>query len=177
MTLNSPGGQPYPITLVWDQSSDGASGWVAAIDALPGCVSQGETPKEAVENLAEVAEDWIAVAQKRGTPIPEPRTSDQYSGRFLVRAPSSLHERLVQEAAAEGTSLNQFVTNALAGAVGWGVPRSSFTTFDAASYSAALEKAARHLAETEAAVRFVDLTTGDAVEAPAVVELAESKTS
>lgn len=41
------------------------------------------------------------------------------SGKFLVRVPSSLHAQLVEEARREGVSLNQFVTSALAGAVGW----------------------------------------------------------
>jgi predicted RNase H-like HicB family nuclease len=121
MTPRSPSGKVYPITLVWDEADDGHSGWVAAIDALPGCVSQGATPKEAVERLTETAADWIGVAEESGLAIPEPRNTDDYSGRFVVRAPASLHERLVQEAAAEHVSLNQFVTNALAAAVGWRV--------------------------------------------------------
>lgn len=119
MRPESPEGRPYPISLLWDEASDGHSGWVAAIDVLPGCVSQGETAEAAIEGLAEAARGWIEVARKRGMQIPEPRATDEYSGRFLVRAPSSLHERLVLEAAAESVSLNQFVTNALAGAVGW----------------------------------------------------------
>jgi antitoxin HicB len=174
MTPKSPGGEPYPITLLWDESSDGYSGWVAAIDALPGCVSQGSTPEEAVDGLTDVTRDWIAVAQQSGTPIPEPRSTDDYSGRFIVRAPSSLHERLVQEAALERISLNQFVTNALAGAVGWRVHRSD-TAIDAMSYTSALRKAADRISARHPTtlIKFVDLATGDPVEAPAAVEIAE----
>lgn len=34
---------------------------------------------------------------------------DGYNGRILARVPRSLHKRLVQEAQAEGVSLNQYV--------------------------------------------------------------------
>jgi hypothetical protein len=41
------------------------------------------------------------------------------SGRILLRLPSSLHAKLLEEAEREGVSLNQFAVAALAGAVGW----------------------------------------------------------
>ena len=50
-----------------------------------------------------------------GTDKPKPGTA--YSGRFLVRMPSDLHEQLVQAAAREHVSLNRFVTGVLAGSV------------------------------------------------------------
>jgi antitoxin HicB len=127
----SPEGRPYPVTVVWDESSDDR-GWVATVDALSGCVNQADTLEEAVTGLAEVTENWIDVAKQQRTPIPEPRTTGDYSGRFVIRAPSSLHERLVKQAELENVSLNQFVTNALAAAVGWRVPRSEATAVGAA---------------------------------------------
>ena len=50
-----------------------------------------------------------------GTGKPKPGTA--YSGRFLVRMPSDLHEQLVQAAAREHVSLNRFVTGVLAESV------------------------------------------------------------
>lgn len=50
-----------------------------------------------------------------GTGKPKPGTA--YSGRFLVRMPSDLHEQLVQAAAREHLSLNRFVTGVLAESV------------------------------------------------------------
>ncbi len=41
----------------------------------------------------------------------EPRKS--FSGKFVVRVPTKLHERVTQAAAAEGVSLNQWVQKAL----------------------------------------------------------------
>jgi len=110
---------PYAIVVVHDVDEDGNSGWVAEVEELPGCISQGRTPQEAVERVREAMRDWIAVALDDGVPIPEPRAVEDFSGRFLVRVPASLHADLVHNADREGVSLNQFVTSALAGAVGW----------------------------------------------------------
>ena len=42
-----------------------------------------------------------------------------YSGRLLLRMPTSLHEELAQASDRDGVSLNQFITGVLASAVGW----------------------------------------------------------
>ncbi len=45
----------------------------------------------------------------------EPRK--EYSGKFNLRLPSMLHGQLVEKAASDGTSLNQWVTDALTRAI------------------------------------------------------------
>jgi len=62
---------------------------------------------------------WISVALGDGRPIPAPRATQDYSGRFVLRLPVGLHAELVRLADAEGVSLNAFATGALAGAVHW----------------------------------------------------------
>ena len=42
------------------------------------------------------------------------------SGRLLLRMPAALHAELARTAEREGVSLNQFITQALAGKIGWG---------------------------------------------------------
>ena len=42
------------------------------------------------------------------------------SGRLLLRMPAQLHAELQRTAEREGVSLNQFITRALAGKIGWG---------------------------------------------------------
>ena len=44
--------------------------------------------------------------------------SGAYSGRLLLRMPESLHAELAKASQAEGVSLNAFITDVLAGAVG-----------------------------------------------------------
>jgi antitoxin HicB len=111
---------PYKISLTKEPPVEGNQPiWFAEVEDLPGCTSHGHSPEDAVESVREAMKLWIEVALEDGTPIPKPRTEDEHSGRFIVRSPRSLHARLVREAQREGTSLNQFVTNALSGAVGW----------------------------------------------------------
>ncbi len=105
---------PYTIEL----TSDPDGGWFIAIRELPGCMSQGDTPEEALAMIQDALEGWLAVALEDGMPIPEPRALDEYSGKFVVRVPRSLHRDLVQVAESEGVSLNQYINVALARVVG-----------------------------------------------------------
>ena len=45
-------------------------GFWAEIPALPGCVSEGETFAETLDNIHEAAEGWLAVAADRVMAVP-----------------------------------------------------------------------------------------------------------
>ena len=45
--------------------------WVAEVPSLPGCISQGETKDEALKNIREAIEDYIAALEEDGLPVPE----------------------------------------------------------------------------------------------------------
>ena len=47
--------------------------WVAECPSLPGCISQGVTKAEALANIKEGVDLYIAVLQENGQPIPEDR--------------------------------------------------------------------------------------------------------
>jgi antitoxin HicB len=106
---------PYTIEMVPDP--DG--GWVVSVKELPGCLSQGDTPEEAIEMIEDAKRAWIEVALEDGYPVPEPRELESYSGKFVVRVPRSLHRDLSEQAEREGVSLNQYINVALARAAGW----------------------------------------------------------
>ena len=46
-------------------------GWVGEVPSLPGCVSQGETHEELIENIREAIATWIEGAEAIGLPIPK----------------------------------------------------------------------------------------------------------
>ena len=56
-----------------------------------------------------------------GAEIPAPSHSPEYSGKFNLRIPKSLHARLAAAAQREGVSLNQYVVHLLSRAEGWGL--------------------------------------------------------
>jgi len=107
----------YPAVLRKNNEEDGG-GWIAEILELPGCMSDGSTPTEAVANLEEAKRCWIEVALKRQQEIPLPRpnfTDEQvYSGKFTLRIPKSLHRQLAETAKHENVSLNQYVQTLIA---------------------------------------------------------------
>jgi antitoxin HicB len=104
----------YPITI--EEAPEG--GYFVYIKDLPGCMSQGETPEEAAEMIEEARRLWLESAYEDGLDIPLPESHDEYSGKFNVRLPKSLHRRLDQMAEREGVSLNQFLVYTLSKAVG-----------------------------------------------------------
>jgi antitoxin HicB len=108
---------PYTIEVIRDDDEENP-GWVARVVELPGCITQGDTFEELGEMIEDAMRGWIEVALEDGIPIPEPRPVEEYSGKFVVRVPKSLHRELVESAVREGVSLNAFVSAALGRAVG-----------------------------------------------------------
>ena len=46
---------------------------VAECPSLPGCISQGKTKEEAIRNIKEAIEGYIAALKEDGLPVPEER--------------------------------------------------------------------------------------------------------
>ncbi len=105
---------PYTIELVPEPEG----GWFVGIKELTGCISEGNTPEDALEMIRDAQRGWLEIALEDNIPIPEPQTGEEYSGKFIVRVPRSLHRTLVERAEGEGVSLNRYVSFALARAVG-----------------------------------------------------------
>lgn len=90
-------------------------GWLITWPDLAGCMSDGETPEEAIENGRNAFTAWMAVRQgDLRKPAPKPSASVGKPARFVLRTPKSMHARLVARAEAEGVSLNTLVTTLLA---------------------------------------------------------------
>jgi predicted RNase H-like HicB family nuclease len=101
--------EPYSRVLVPDPSG----GYFAEVLELPGCFSEGDTPEEAIKNVEEAMEGWIAAALDAGQAIPSPAASRGYSGHVALRMPKSLHREAVRRAELDGVSLNQYLVTAI----------------------------------------------------------------
>jgi predicted RNase H-like HicB family nuclease len=53
-----------------EQDEDGV--FVAECPSLPGCVSQGKTRKEAIENIQDAMHGYLESLEKHNEPIPPP---------------------------------------------------------------------------------------------------------
>lgn len=47
--------------------------WVAECPTLPGCVSQGKTREEAINNIREAIDGYTAALEEDSLPVPEER--------------------------------------------------------------------------------------------------------
>jgi predicted RNase H-like HicB family nuclease len=58
----------YHINVFW---SDADKSWVADVPDLKTCSAFGDTPEEAVAEVKEAMDAWLAVARQEGHPIPK----------------------------------------------------------------------------------------------------------
>lgn len=60
----------YEVILSWSNEDNR---YIAEVPELAGCMADGETMAEALENIHTVMEEWIETAQIMGKDIPEPK--------------------------------------------------------------------------------------------------------
>ena len=97
---------PYNVII----RKDPYGGYFAKVEELEGCMTQGETYEETFKNIREAMELWLEDALEDGAKIPEPDIDEEeYSGKFVVRLPRTLHRKLARNAHKENVSLNQYV--------------------------------------------------------------------
>lgn len=96
---------PYKIELIPDVEE---GGYAVSCPELPGCLSCGDSVKEAMDNIEEAKRTWLEAALEDGVVIPEPSDIEDYSGQFKLRIPRSLHKQLAEHSKREGISMNQY---------------------------------------------------------------------
>jgi len=107
----------YPFTIRHLSEEEGG-GYLIEFPDLPGCMSDGETIDETVENGKEAMLSWLDVAREAGRDIPDPNSLGRYSGQWRMRVPKSLHADLARQAKRDGVSLNALATSLLAKGLG-----------------------------------------------------------
>lgn len=102
----------YSVYTSW---SDEDKCYIAIIPEFPGLSAFGDTPEEAVAEAKIAAKGFIKVFKEDGGEIPVPHKFAARSGQMRLRLPKTLHAVLVQEAKAEGVSLNSYIVQLLSG--------------------------------------------------------------
>lgn len=78
----------YPVIIVRLSEQDGG-GYMGYAPDLVGCMSDGETPEEAIINTQDAIEEWIDAARQRGLQIPEPGSAarkERLDKEHLIKA-------------------------------------------------------------------------------------------
>ena len=104
---------PY-TRLIREISDESGHYYYGRILELDGCQSTGDTLDELETSLNEAMLGYLQACIKNKKEIPLPELESSYSGRFVLRIPKPLHQRLSVEARQEGVSLNQLALYKLA---------------------------------------------------------------
>ncbi len=107
----------YTISIRRLPEAEGG-GMLVDVPDLPGCMADGNTLDEALKNVADAIDEWIAAAEEMGRAVPEPDAEARFSGKWVQRVPKSLHRRLSFAANTERVSLNSLATSLLAEGLG-----------------------------------------------------------
>lgn len=73
----------------------------------------GSDEIEVYRELSEVVEEWIEIYRQDNIRLPAPTANKLYTGKFVLRVPPELHERLSVRAMIEGDSLNTYCRKVL----------------------------------------------------------------
>ena len=60
----------YEVIIYWSKEDDA---YIAEVPELPGCMIDGKSYQEALNNLELVVSEWIETAQSIGREIPKPK--------------------------------------------------------------------------------------------------------
>ena len=103
--------QSYRMRVFPIETDAHTTEWAAEFPDLPGCVGAGDTAEEAVAMAMAAKKAWIETALEEGRKIPKPWNIDEYnfSGKFTLRLPKTLHKELTLQAEEEEVSLNQYL--------------------------------------------------------------------
>jgi predicted RNase H-like HicB family nuclease len=104
----------YPILLVYSKEDEA---WLARVDLLPGCIVDGATPEEALENAKVAIEDWVETCKALGRPVPPPLDQEQLEQAFIQQQQALQNniQMLIGNAIAQ---YHQFMSSA--GSKSWG---------------------------------------------------------
>jgi len=107
----------YPFEIR-PMTADEGGGFLISYPDFSTCISDGETVEEAIVNGRDALVSVIAALEENGFPVPLPGSGGTASGRFIVRAPKTMHAQLAVRAKAEGVSLNTMALTLLAQGLG-----------------------------------------------------------
>jgi predicted HicB family RNase H-like nuclease len=74
----------------------------------------GDNEAKVYKELCEVVEEVIELYKEDGDELPEPTAGRSFSGKFILRVGSELHQTLFIEALRNNESLNAYCVNVLA---------------------------------------------------------------
>jgi predicted RNase H-like HicB family nuclease len=66
----------YEIIMYWSKEDNAV---IAEVPELPGCMADGQSYNEALQNIQVVINEWIETANSLGRPVPSPKGKLMYA--------------------------------------------------------------------------------------------------
>ncbi len=85
------------------------------VGSVPGWIGKcchGDDEMTVYQKVCDIVDEWIEIYKKDGRPLPPP-TNKRYSGKFVLRVGSELHQALAIKAMNNEESLNSYVVKTL----------------------------------------------------------------
>lgn len=100
----------YTYRITWSEEDQE---YVGLCVEFPGLSWLDQNPEAALAGLRKLVATVVKDMKANKETPPEPISSKQFSGKFMVRIPPELHRKLVLEAQEEGVSLNRLASDKL----------------------------------------------------------------
>ena len=100
----------YTYRVTWSEDDQEHVGLCAEFPSLSWLA---EAPEQALNGIRQLVKECVVDLRINNETIPEPFSSRQFSGKFMVRVPPETHRMLAMEAAESGVSLNRLVSSKL----------------------------------------------------------------
>ncbi|MBF2057356.1 MAG: type II toxin-antitoxin system HicB family antitoxin [Cyanobacterium sp. T60_A2020_053] len=88
-------------------------GYLISFPDFNECISDGETPEEAMKNGFDALQETINALESMGFPIPKPLSSKKNKDNFIQQIPENLYQRLETLAKKEKMTINSLINSLL----------------------------------------------------------------
>jgi predicted HicB family RNase H-like nuclease len=97
----------YTYRVTWSEDDNEYVGLCAEFPSLSWLA---RTPAAALKGIRKLVANVIKDMHNEGETVPEPIACRRYSGKFVVRVPPQVHQKLAIQAAESGVSLNRLAS-------------------------------------------------------------------
>lgn len=100
----------YTYRITWSEDDNEYVGLCAEFPSLSWLATK---PEIALKGIRKLIEEVVQDMHDEGEAIPEPIACRHYSGKFMVRVPPQVHQKLATQAAESGVSMNRLASSKL----------------------------------------------------------------